>query len=182
VPHKRGFKGKTTKLSFTRFIYYLLELNETDPPDGKKLTDDDIIESVHAEFGTRSISARKIADVSSNNSFAVYRSKYNADKPEMLSIRYDFNGYPCRNYRSPISIDSLRIKAYHYKIVDPRLFTPDEITRILIFKEEYPEEYQLFRLPSKETLNAHSFGSLQLSPSVVSIPKTSLADLELKNH
>jgi hypothetical protein len=180
--HNRGFKGKTTKLSFRKFMGYLLELNENEPPEGQPLTDDDITESCHAEFGTRSISSRRLTDVNSSGSVAVYRARYNKEKPELLSIRYNPNGVPCRTYSSPVGIDDLRIKAFHYKIVDPRLFTPEEIARILIFQEEYPEAYGDFRLPSKETLDNHPFGSLQLDKSVSDFPKMALADLELNNH
>lgn len=180
--HNRGFKGKTTKLSFRKFMQYLLELNEADPPEGQPLTDDDIIESCHAEFGTRSISSRRLSDVNSSGSVAVYRARFNKEKPELLSIRYNPDGFPCRTYSSPIGIDDLRQKAFHYKIVDPRLFTLEEIARILIYQEEYPDDYGDFRLPSKETLDQHPFGSLKLSPSAESVPKLALADLELNNH
>lgn len=183
VPHNRGFKGKTTKLSFRKFVHYLLELNEHDPPEDRQLSDNDIIESCHAEFGTRSISSRRLEDVNSSGSVAVYRARYNKAQPELLSIRYDHEGYPCRTYNAYVDIDALRRKAFHYKIVDPRLFTPEEISRILTYQEEYPDDYGQFIIPSRETLAARPFNCLKFHPTIeLDQPVTTLSQLELENH
>lgn len=180
-PHNLGFKGKTTKLSFTKFIYYLFELNENDPPEGKRLTDEDIIESAQAEFGNRILSVRNLGNTHSSASISTMRSKYNATRPNLISLRYNDNEEPCRNYTNVVDIDHVRRRAFRYGVIDPRVFTVDEIKRVLIYTGQYPEDYGHFVLPTKELITKHPFGSLKFNPKVAGEPTLTLQELELRH-
>jgi hypothetical protein len=168
----KGYSGKTTKLSISQFVHYLFDINESSPPDGKKLRDEDIIESVRSEFGTKPITVRKIADPNSNSSLSAQRARYNKTRPSLLSIRYDGNEHPCRNYNSNIDIDDLRVKAWRYGIVDPRLFTVDEIKAVLIHQQDNPRKTERFVLPTRDLIKDHPYGSIKFSSSVGHLPRT----------
>jgi len=162
----KGYIGKETKLPISQYLNYLFDLNETAPPDGLRLKDEDIIESVKSEFGLKPISVRKIADASSNNSLSARRAKYNIAKPMLLSIRYGEGYFPCRNYGKFIDINQLRIKAWGYSILDPRLFTVDELKLMLLIQQEQPERFEQlgFKFPTKDLIKQHPFGSIAFAP------------------
>jgi len=165
---RKGFVGKQSKMSFSAFLNHLLDINEVDPPDGVKLTDEDIIESVCSEFNKQSISVRKLGDTGSNSSLSAKRAKYNAEQPALLSIRYDSHQHPCHRYRKPVGIDYLREKAWRYGIIDPRLFTVPEIKKLLTILQEAPDTG--LRMPTKELLAKFPFGSIEFAKGVVSQP------------
>lgn len=146
-------KGKSN-LSLTKFVDSLFEYNEA---SGKRLTDDQIIEMIRKDFGV----LPSAKDNNLRNYISIQRSKYNRNsRSPLISLRYNPDGYPCKQYEHCSTLDDIRTLCFHYRKADPRFFNKDELRKILNFITDGQKDYLGFILPRKEEIEQHPYGSV----------------------
>jgi hypothetical protein len=150
--------GKTTGLAFYPFMYKLFAHQEERSQD-TKITDDHIREMVRKEFGDYSLVWQNI--LKKKVHISGMRAHYNQRKPPMLSLGYDHAGFPQSGAYRPMKMRDVRRKCFHYKIVDPRFFTPAEIATISSYIVRKIQAYAGFRLPTVTEIELFPYGSIQ---------------------
>ncbi len=156
---RREHVGKVSKLPFHQWITHIFQHNEI---FDQKLTDLDIVNSAAAEFSRRLATIRLL--ITTPGKLGTERARYNkASKTCLLSLRYNERQFPISGSGSAaMSLSEIREKCFHYKKIDPRFFTTEEINWIETQKEDGNEYYQDCWLPSEEDKKLYSFGSQQL--------------------
>lgn len=163
---KGQYNGKTTGLSLSSFIWELLNSNEARPDP---LTNDDILVTIGHEFGTDIGMLKRISE--HKDAFGTYRSAYNLGSlnagrsPAFLcSFRYNKAGLAVRERReAPLSLDQARAYSISFDLIDPRIFTPEEIDLCLRRQEEGVEGYEDIRLPTEKQVSDYPYRSIELS-------------------
>jgi hypothetical protein len=154
----RSYPGKTTGLTLYPFLYMVLKHQEELDQD-HKVTDGHILEMVKTEFGERSIVYERM--LARTVRVCNVRAAYNKKKPALLSLCYSLSGFPQMGMNRVMKLKDARRKCFHFKVVDPRFFTPSEIATISQFMIKGIEAYQGFRLPTLNLIEMYPYGSIQ---------------------
>ena len=152
---KRLNVGKTSKLPVYQWLTHIFRMNE-ELLTPEKLTDQTIVSSMSAEFSKTLAIVRSL--VNSPGKIGSERSRFNKeDKFPLISFSYSELGYPI-NRGKAMSLSECRKRCYHYKKIDPRFFSTEELNWIDEQVEEGNEWYQQCTIPSQELRDKFPFG------------------------
>ncbi len=126
-------------------------------PTPEKLTDQTIVSSMAAEFSKTLALVRSL--IISPGKIGSERARFNKDdKFPLISFAYSDNGFPI-NRSKAMSLSECRKRCYHYRKIDPRFFSVEELYWIDEQVEEGNEWYQKCIIPSQELRDKYPFGS-----------------------
>ncbi len=154
---KRQLVGRTSKLPVYQWLSHIFRLNEELE---EKLTDEIIVSSMSGEFSRKLALVRSI--VANPGKLASERSRFNNEENfPLISLKYNDKGFPVTGKSlKAMSLSECRKKCYHYKKIDPRFFSQEELVWIDEQLEEANEWYLACQIPSQEIRDKHSFGSV----------------------
>jgi hypothetical protein len=154
---KRLNVGKTTKLPAYQWLSHVFRMNE-EFPTAEKLVDKSIVASMSAEFPKSIALVRSL--IQSPTKLASERSRFNKeDRYPLISFSYSDNGFPI-NRNKAMTLSECRKRCFHYRKIDPRFFSEEELIWIDEQLEEGNEWYLRCTIPSQELRNKFSFGSI----------------------
>ncbi len=156
---RREHVGKVSKLPFHQWITHIFQHNEI---FDQKLTDLDIVNSAAAEFSRRLATIRLL--ITTPGKLGTERARYNkASKTCLLSLRYNERQFPISGSGSAaMSLSEIREKCFHYKKIDPRFFTTEEINWIETQKEDgtnsefSPRQTKIYGISEKKNFILHT--------------------------